>query len=145
MSKDVAALAAEAYNLAWELMDLDERTPEEEADMLAAAFAQRYHWYAIGKDHHKATGDWQVARALSIAGEGALAIRFAQLAVTRAQTGDGPDFLQASCFEGLARAHAAAGNNEERDRWLERARGALDRIADDDDRELIESQIESVP
>lgn len=137
--------AAKAYNGAWELMDLQSRAAEQDLDLLALACAQRYHWYAVGEPHNKAIADWQVARALSFIGDGSLAIRFAERAVALAEPLSEPDFLKASCYEGLARAHAAAGNRAERDDWIARARDALGTIAEDDDRDEIARQIDSVP
>ncbi len=137
--------AADAYNRAWAFMDMHARTAEQDADMLAAAFAQRDHWYVVGEEHQKATADWQVARAFALLGEGRLAVRFAEHAVTRAESGDGPDYLLASCCEGMARAHAAAGDRATRDHWLDRARAALGSIADEHDRAEIAAQIDSVP
>ena len=56
-----------------------------------------------------------------------------------------PTWLVASTQEGLARAHAAAGHDEERDRWAADARRTLEAVDDDEDRELIESQLATVP
>jgi hypothetical protein len=137
--------AVDCYNGAWELMDLPARAHAQDLDLVALACAQRFHWYAVGSEDNKAIADWQVARALSFIGEGPLAIRFAERAVEIAETLSEPDFLRASCYEGLARAHAVAGNQSERDTWLARAREALTSIAEDDDREEIARQIDSVP
>ena len=41
-------LAPYAYNDTWTLLDLNERTREQEEQMLASTFAQRYHWYQVG-------------------------------------------------------------------------------------------------
>lgn len=137
--------AADCYNRAWDLMDLAERTAEQDAELLAAAFAQRFHWYQAGDDANKAIADWQVARAASFTGDAEVAVRFAERAVARAEHVSQPDFLRASCYEGLARAHAAAGDAAARDRWVERARDALGSITQDDDRTEIARQIDSVP
>lgn len=47
-------------------------------------------------------------------------------------------------WEGLAGAHAVAGQDEERDRWAG-GRRTLESVDDDEDRELIESQLATVP
>jgi len=55
------------------------------------------------------------------------------------------DWRLASCYEGMARAHATAGNGPERDRWASLAREVLDGLDDEEDRELIGSQLATVP
>lgn len=42
-------------------------------------------------------------------------------------------------------AHGVAGQDEERDRWAAEARRTLTTVDDDEDRELIESQLATVP
>ena len=56
-----------------------------------------------------------------------------------------PLWLLASTQEGLARAHAVAGHDDERDRWAADARATLSEVDDVEDRELIESQLDTVP
>ena len=45
----------------------------------------------------------------------------------------------------MARAHAVAGHDQERDQWAADARATLAGVDDDEDRELIESQLATVP
>jgi hypothetical protein len=58
---------------------------------------------------------------------------------------DAPDWLVASAAEGLARAYAALGNDQERDEWLRSSANLVEAVADDESRELIASQLASVP
>ena len=51
----------------------------------------------------------------------------------------------ASCYEGLARAHAAAGHREERDSFIRLSESVLETEEDDEDRGLIASQLRSIP
>ncbi|HEX9713237.1 MAG TPA: hypothetical protein VGB52_11910 [Actinomycetota bacterium] len=151
MNDDEARLhkrtAVDLYNRVWELMEAEARTLDDDIEMVTAACASRYHWSIVGGPVQVATGDWQIARALALLGDGSAAIRFARAALERIRaTDDAPDFMLASCYEGLARAHAAAaGDSPERDRNIALAREALDRIAEDDDRNEIARQIDSVP
>jgi len=133
--------AAECFNRAWELLDLPERSQEQEADLLSSAFAQRFHWSQVGDETNHAVADWQVSRALAATRNGPLAVHFAEMALARAEAFAGPDYLVPSCFEGLARAHAAVGDAPQRDVWLAKARAALEGIKDAEDRDLIASQI----
>ena len=147
---DQRALAVALFNQTWELLERrDGAADPEEADrhLLATAMASRLHWEGIGTAENLAAGDWLVAHVASLLGYAGLALDFAGAAHRRATTdgADVPLWLVASTQEGLARAHAVAGHDEERDRWAEDARQTLEAVDDDEDRELIESQLATVP
>lgn len=86
-----------------------------------------------------------ISRAAAAAGESGLAISFALLAHDHALEAGDSDWLVASTAEGLARAYAAKGDVEARARWISAAELLVENIADADDRELIASQLASVP
>jgi hypothetical protein len=133
------------FNQTWELIETENRTADEDDEMLAAAFASRLHWGPIGDASNHATGDWQIAHVLSLLGHGELAVRFAEKALRTVESAGIGDYLLASAFEGVARAYAAAGNQAERDRYVQLASQALDQIADPEDRKVIEEQLSTVP
>jgi hypothetical protein len=137
--------AASAFNEAWDLIDKETRTDADNAAMLLATFASRYHWEEVGTDENRVVGDWQIARVASMLGLAPLAMRFARAALDRATEQGFEGWRLASCHEGMARAHAAFGNDSERDRHIKTARRLLDRVDDLEERRLVESQLESVP
>jgi hypothetical protein len=137
-------LAVAAFNRTWELIDDNDRTAEQDREMLVSACASRYLWREIGGPEQIATGDWQVAHVASLLGHSAMALEFATAAYAIASTSDVPQWLVASTCEGLARAHAVAGHEVERDDWVRRAREILAEVADAEDRDLIESQIATI-
>jgi hypothetical protein len=139
------SLAVEAFNGAWDLIDQPSRTPGEDRDMLVRAAASRYLWDAVGSDDQRAVGDWQIAHVLSWMGEGSLALRFAAAALERAEANGWEDWRRASCLEGVARAHAVLGDEPERDRYASLCQVALGALEDPEDRDLIASQLATVP
>lgn len=139
------ALAKEAFNQAWDLIDVSSRSEDEALEMLIAAAASRYLWQTVGAEEQHMVGDWQVAHTLSLLGEGVLALRFASAALATAVRNSWEDWRKASCLEGMARAHAAAGHDGERDRYAGLCRQALAALDDPEDRELVGSQLESIP
>ena len=56
------ALAGKLFNRTWELIDLAERTPDQELEMIHSAHASRLHWQNIGGPEQWAIGGWQCAR-----------------------------------------------------------------------------------
>jgi hypothetical protein len=139
------ALAVRLFNRTWELLERPDRDSAGDRAMLASALASRLHWEDIGTDENLAAGDWLVAHVASHLGYADLALDFAAAAHERAAESDVPRWLLASSQEGLARAHAVAGHPDERDRWAEAARSTLEDVDDTEDRELIESQLATVP
>jgi hypothetical protein len=139
------ALARELFNRTWELIETGHRTLEQDRMMLVTACASYLHWDAIGTEENRAIADWQIAHVASLLGYGDLALAHATSALRRVQAASLPDWLHASALEGLARAHAAAGNPAQRDAYLQRATEAVARVADAKERELIASQIATVP
>jgi hypothetical protein len=137
--------AIDLYNVAWTLLDSPKRTPDQDGELLAAAFGSRWHWGQVGSDEQWAVGDWFIGHVSARLGLGDVALRFSRRALERVEAMGGGDWLLASTYEGMARAHAAAGDKAERDAWFGRAIGALDDISDPEDRELIASQLASIP
>lgn len=120
------------------------RGPDEDAELLTAAFASRFHWSSAGEMQHWIVSDWMVARAAAALGDGGLAIRFAQRAHSAAQESESPDWLVASTAEGVARAYAALGDVEEFNRWAALANRLIEAITDPEDKSLIESQLADI-
>lgn len=141
------ALAVRLFNRTWELLERSEHDPGAAREALAAAMASRLHWEGIGTAENLAAGDWMVAHVASTVGYADLALDYAASAHERAVGAgeDVPTWLLASTQEGLARAHAVAGQDDERDRWAAESRHTLEAVDDAEDRELIESQLASVP
>ncbi len=136
-------LAVQSYNAAWALLE-SQRDPAQDRDLLTAAFTARHHWSIAGGEQEAAVSDWMVSRCCAALGEASLALRFAE-AAHAGMPADSPAWLRASLHEGLARAFAAAGDAAGRDAQLAQAQAALAAETDDEDRELIQSQIDDVP
>jgi hypothetical protein len=117
------------------------RDPDQDIELLTAAFSSRYHWLNAGALEQWICADWMVARAASALGDGDLALRFAKRAHSAAQESETPDWLVASAAEGVARAYATLGNVEEFNHWFALATRLVAVIADPEDKDLIASQL----
>jgi 8-oxo-dGTP diphosphatase len=137
-------LAAAAYNRTWELIDSPSRSAADDRDMFTEACASRALWSDIGTDENLAIADWRVAHTASLIGWGSVALEFAAAAEQRARDADLAPWLRASTCEGLARAHAAAGDGDGYLRWRDRAEALLATIDDDEDRELVAGQLAGI-
>jgi hypothetical protein len=133
------------FNGAWELIDARSRTPDDDVEMLLRAAASRWHWGRIGGPEELATGDWQVAHVASLLGLADLARLFARRNLDIALAHGWSGWRLASAHEGMARAYAVSGDADGRARHVEQATAALEDEPDDESRDLIESQLASVP
>ena len=145
LSDEHLAFAKATYNACWDLLDLAERTPAQDTELLATSFASRYHWYAVGSAQERVIANWMVSRAAAAVREGGLAVRFAIEADAELEASDQPAWLRASVYEGLARAYASQGNAAMRQRYLDQANAALAHESDPEDAALIAEQIATVP
>jgi hypothetical protein len=143
---DHQAQAIAYFNAAWDLIDAPNRSTEQDREMLSLAFASRQHWIDAGGTPDKlAVSDWQVAHAASQAGLADVALVFARAAVDQAESNDVPTWLKASAHEGLARAHATAGQGDLYAYEVDLTRALLEKVADPEDRTLVETQLASIP
>lgn len=139
------AEAVDTFNRCWELLEVPVRSPERDRELLGLAFTSRYHWGVVGGVEEHMVGDWMIAHVASVLGFGALAERFASNALDTCRANGWTDWRLASMLEGMARASAAIGDDQGRDRFVAEARQVLETVDDKEDRELIASQLASIP
>jgi tetratricopeptide (TPR) repeat protein len=136
-------LAVDLFNRSWDLLEKDGRTREEDDELIHAVHASRHHWGEVGTAAHLARGENQCARVYAALGRPEAALHHASRAheLVRAGGEGFEDWDLASALEVLARAHLAAGNREEAERYAAQARAELETVADPEDREIIGGQI----
>lgn len=128
-------LAVDLFNHVWTLMEMPDRTREQDTEMIHAAHASRHHWGEVGTPVNFARGEWQVSRVYSVLGRGEPALVHARLCLdTCVEHGIG-DFDIAYAHEAMARAHGVLGDQAESSAYAEQAHRATAGIADPEDRE----------
>jgi len=133
--------AAKTFNEAWNYLDMKNRNPEDDMEMLRLAHASRYHWGLVGTPENQAVGDWQISRVYAALGESDLALRFADSALSTCKK-NGLNEVVPSAYEGIARAYAVRKDRKSATRFLKKARSSLDRLdLDKEDREVYLGQI----
>lgn len=138
-------LAADLFNLVWELLERPGRSVEEDDRMVHAAHASRYHWGEVGQPTQHAIGEWQCARVYSVLGRAEPALHHARRCAEIVAGHDAPDWLVASGHEALARAYAVAGDKDAALRQRDLAHTALEEVADPEEREVVESDLAGIP
>jgi len=126
-------------------LEADERTIDDDVELLTNAFASRHHWQIVGGAPQAITADWMISRAACEVGNPDLAVAFAQRAFDGVQSGTHPAWLRASVFEGLGRAHAVSGQATLRDQYVSLAWLVLEQETDPENRAVIAEQLQTVP
>ena len=138
-------VAVALFNHAWTLMEVADRTEEQECELVHAAHASAYHWMKVGNAVNRARSEWQCSRVYAVLGRAEPALWHARRCLGFCEREGIGDWDLAFAYEALARAHAVAGDRDESQRWLEKARNAAAEIAEDGDRELVLSDLETIP
>lgn len=134
-------LAPRAFNRTWQLLDESRLDREQEEEMLAAVFTQRYLWYEVGDARNHAIADWQVSRVAAVLGYADLARRFGERSLKVALENELDPFVVGFAHEAIARAAADVDDVDTFNEHLELARAALDDIVKDEDREVLAADL----
>jgi hypothetical protein len=140
------ALGAELFNRTYALMEKAERTPDEDTEMLHRAHASAYHWAQAGTAANRSRSEWQCSRVYAVLAWVEPALHHARrcLEIVQAHPDEMKDWDLPAAYEALARAHMVAGDVAETQKWEELGRAATARIADDEDRAVIEADFATI-
>jgi hypothetical protein len=107
--------AASLNGEVWNLLQKPDRSAIENERMIHAAHASCYHWLVVGTAANHQRGEWLVARIYTVLEISEAALRHATrcLELTHQHKEQMKDFDWAYAYEGMARAHALAGNRDE--------------------------------
>ena len=143
---DHRQLGVDLYNYTWTLLEKHDRTRDDDDELLNATHASAYHWsHAAGAGpQNAARSQWQISRVNAVLGRGEAALYHAERCLEHCTENGIGDWDLAAAYEALARAHKVVGNDAEFRRNLELGRDALAQIADEEDREHIAEDFDSL-
>ncbi|WP_084724631.1 MerR family transcriptional regulator [Streptacidiphilus melanogenes] len=142
---DERQLAVDLFNGVWRLLEQEDRSAEEDDRMLHMAHASRHHWGQVGTAVNRSRGEWQCSRVYAVLGRAEPALHHARRCLDICRENGIGDWDLAFAFEALARAAAVEGDKDQARAWAEQALAAADDIAEAEDRELVLSDLESIP
>jgi hypothetical protein len=137
-------LAKHLFNHVWTLLDKDQRTRNEDDEMIHAAHASRHHWAAVGEPVNLARGEWQCSRVYSTLRRAEPALWHGRRCLDICEEHGIGDFDLAYALEAIARAYGVAGELPEAEAYVRLAAEAGERIADPEDREHFERDLASL-
>lgn len=130
--------ARRANGHTWELLDQSMWTQDDEALMLAAAYASLYHWRLVGTASNWQRAEWLIARVYAALGRAGDSRRHAQACrdLTRAHPAAIEDFDLAFDHEAMARALVLAGETDQARAEMRLSETAGRAISDAEDRQV---------
>jgi DNA-binding transcriptional MerR regulator len=141
---DERRLAGGLFNRTWELLERADRSPAEDDEMLHTAHASRHHWGQVGQPVNLARGEWQVSRVYSVLGRAEPALFHAGRCLALSEGNDLGPFDVGCGHEALARAYRVAGDPAASERHLAEGRAQAGKVTDDEDREILLADLDSV-
>ena len=136
--------AIDLFNRVWSLLDKEDRTQQEDDQMVHAAHASRYHWGEIGTPVEVERGEWQISRVYSVLDRPHAALYHARRCLEICRENEIGDFDIAFAYEAMARAFAVAGHQAECQRYVALAKVAGERIEAKDDRDYFFNELDAV-
>jgi DNA-binding transcriptional MerR regulator len=142
---DERRLAAGLFNATWTLLEKEQRSRDEDDAMLHMAHAGTHHWRQVGKPENVARSEWQCSRVYAALRRPEPCLHHAQRVLDICQENGLGDFDLAFAYEALARGAAIAGDPDRSRAYTEQALAAAEDIKEDDDRELVLTDLETIP
>ena len=141
------ALAAGLFNRSWDLLEIEDRTARQDAELIDTAHASAWHWRQVGTAANEARGHWMLARVYSVLGHGAEAVFHARRANEVLDLGGAgiEDWDRPAAAEAMARALVATGDLAGAAEWKARAAELLDAVSDAEDRSVVEGDLAALP
>lgn len=139
-------LGIDLFNRTWTFLDKGGRTQEEDDEMLHCAHASAYHWLQVGTQANRARSEWQCSRVYAVLERGEPALTHARrcLALVEGAPDQMEEFDLPAAYEALARAHWVAGDLSEARRYRELGLAETAKIAEEDDRRIMERDLASI-
>jgi hypothetical protein len=136
-------LAVDLFNRGWTLMETDERTTEQDDELINTAHASAYHWTQVGTPANRARSEWQLSRVYVVLERVEPALHHARRCqeICEAHPEAMEDWDLPYAHEALARAHALAGDADEAGRHAATARELAAGVAGARDREHLEEDL----
>ena len=137
-------LGIELYNRTWVLLE----SGADSDEIVDCAHASAHHWsHAAGTTAaNRARSHWLCSHVYAVLGRAEPALHHARrcLELVEGAPAETEDFDLPAAYEALARAHATAGEEAEARRYVELGRAEAAKIVDAEDREHLESQLNSM-
>lgn len=135
--------AIEAFNATWDLIDKDERTKDDDKEMVEKALLSRKMWeQAGGTVLNIVRGDWLISHVCSILKDGKNALKYANSCYVLTIKYNIDDFDLVFAYEALAYAYKILGDEENVANYLQLGYRAIDQVKKQGDKDYCKFQLD---
>ena len=144
MDFEVKREAIKLFNETWDLLDMNERTPSQDAMMLHKAHTSCHLWSLVGTHLNNTRGEWQVSHVYSVLGMGKPALLHGELALDICLQNNVSGLDLTFGYEAVARAYSILGQADQAVRYKQQALDASETIADPADKKYACKEIQGI-
>ncbi len=136
--------AKSIFNSIWGLLEKEDRSEEEDQEMLLAAYASLYHWLKVGTAVNYQRGSWMISRVHQVLGEPEPSLVWALRCyeISEKHNAEMEDFDLAYAQEALARSYALSGDQEKALQHWRQARELGEQIIDPEDKKIFQADFQ---
>jgi hypothetical protein len=139
-------IASQCFNRVWDLLDLQERTREEEEQMIHLAHTSFWHWTQV--ENHTPTnlsiGYWQISRVYAVVGNGELALYYANRCEEVSLNGNTPPFFIGYAYEAQARAYKVLDQDNDALSSYQKAKTYTELVVDEESKKMLVKDLEEI-
>lgn len=145
---DIAAahqyFSSHCFNQAWNLIDQENRTPEDERLMVALSQASIFHWLQRPDctSQNLSIGYWQASRIQALLGNASDALHHAKVCLSYST--DLSPFYAGYAHEALARGYRLSGDVSQAEEHLKNGRELANQVADAIERDLLLADLAAI-
>jgi hypothetical protein len=128
-------------------MEIEDRTPDQDDELVDTAHASAWHWRQVGNEANASRAHWLLSRVYALVGRAPEALYHARRQNEIIELGgEGFEPWDApSGAEAMARALAMAGDTAGALAWKAKAEELVTRIPGAEDRAVIEGDLATIP
>ncbi|MHA1904934.1 MAG: hypothetical protein ACW968_14740 [Candidatus Thorarchaeota archaeon] len=134
----------------WAVLDNKTPTEDELENALELAYTSRYHWKQAGTLTNDVRAVYMISRVFSHMKKGEPAVHHAKKMLELAKKAEKEDsdnwkdFDMPFVYEAIAKAHVAAGNKDECQKYVKMSQELIDKLKDKQDKEICQGELDKV-
>ncbi|MHA2379283.1 MAG: hypothetical protein ACXADS_08395 [Candidatus Thorarchaeota archaeon] len=134
----------------WAVLDNEKPTANELEDALELAYTSRYHWKQVGTLTNDVRAVYMISRVFAHMKKGDPAVHHANkmLELAKKAEKEDPDnwkdFDMPFVYEAIAKAHAAAGDKNECEKYRNKSHDLIDKLTDEQDKQICQGELDKI-
>lgn len=134
------------FNAIWDLMDKEQRLPDDVEQMIHLAHVSFWHWMQCSEvDATKiSVGYWMLSRVYAVAKQSNQALIYAEKCLDISREKQLEPFYLAYAYEALARASSMRSEQEKTKTYLQKGMEACAQVSDPESQSMVKADLEHI-